>query len=83
MYYIASISKGYFIGTKHLCVFIYIRINGEVDTLEHVYFLQYLFTYHFKAVLLLWIIFVTVCLCYVAVSVPCNLMIINWKMFCV
>ena len=32
----ASISQGFFMRTKHLCVLIHIRIEGKVGTVKHV-----------------------------------------------
>ena len=38
--YVASLSKGSLMRTKHICVLIHIRVKGEVGTLKHVQALQ-------------------------------------------
>ena len=49
MYYIAWISKEYFMQTKHLCALIYIRINGEDGTVKHFLVLLYIFYLSFQS----------------------------------
>ena len=62
--------------TKHLCVLIHIRINGEVGTLKHVLALQYFNWRLFCGSYLLFVFHV--CLCYAVLSVSCSFVITYW-----
>ena len=60
----ALISKGSFMQTKHLCVFVHILTMGEVgEPLNRCKPSSKYFADHFKAVLLLWIFYVFSILC--------------------
>ena len=61
--------------TKHLCVLIHIRINGEVGTVKLIYASSNFITDRPKAVLLLWIFcIICICLYHIVMSVlqPCG-----------
>ena len=65
--------------TKHLVfVLIHIRNKGEVGAVKHVKPSR-IFTDRFKAVLLLWILFVICVLCVSVFSVHCILLVTCWK----
>ena len=70
--------------TKFLCVLIHTRIKGEVGTVRDDLALQYVFTDRFKAVLLMWILFLLfmchVCIFYAVLSVFYSLVITCWEM---
>ena len=67
--------------TKHLCIFIHIRIKSEAGTVN-MFKPSSIFTDSSKAVLLLWILFVIYMLCLTLlyfISVHCNLVITCWE----
>ena len=59
--------------TKHLCVLIHIRINGDVGTIKHVQALTIPRQCYFCGSSFLLVF--RVCLCYSRLSVPCSIVI--------